>query len=367
MFDWGNWVIETVIAAFFISGFVVFYNSRLIALFGLTQHKQLNDHTASTVFIYVMVAFCLFATWANPNNSTAYLNWALYILFIPLMDDTITTPEFLVRAVGIGAFWYYTNTVRANIFYLSLVAVLIILGLMFKYHTQIHNHLFLNIEVATWIGVAFWITQTQLTLTANLMGTIMFILMNLFTSLYWSSERLANLERNRLEQQVNSDTLTKAGSFFAFKSDSAATLTAAQKDHTPLTLVMFDIDHFKQVNDTYGHAAGNAVLIQVAQMVQHAAGTRLYRTGGEEFNLIFEAPKKQVLPLMQAIHRQVRQADFVYEGQHMQVTLSMGITILNQGDLSFEDVYERADANLYLSKRSGRDCITVDGQQLATA
>jgi diguanylate cyclase (GGDEF)-like protein len=367
MFDWGNWVIETIIAAFFISGFVVFYNSRLITLWDLARHEKLNEHVASTVFIYLMVAFCLFATWANPNNSTAYLNWALYILFIPLIDDNIVAPEFLVRALGIVAFWFYTNTVRASMFYVSLVAVLLILGLMFKFHKQIHSHLLLNIELTAWIGVAFWITQTQLTLTASLMGTVMFVLMNWFTSLYWSSERLANLERNRLEQQVNSDTLTKAGSFFAFKSDSASALATAQRNNSPLTLVMFDIDHFKNVNDTYGHAAGNAVLIGVTELVQNMVDTRLYRTGGEEFNLFFETPKAQILPLMQRLHRQVKNADFVYEGQHISVTLSMGITVLNKGDLSFEDVYERADANLYLSKRSGRDCITVDGQQLALA
>lgn len=367
MFDWGNWVIETIIAAFFISGFVVFYNSRLITLWDLARMKKLNEHVASTVFIYLMVAFCLFATWANPNNSTAYLNWALYILFIPLMDDDIIPLEFLARAAGIIGFWYYTNTVRASTFYLSLVAVLVILGLMFKFHAQIHSHLLLNIEVTAWIGVAFWITQTQLTLTASLMGSVMFVLMNWFTSLYWSSERLANLERNRLEQQINSDTLTKVGSFFAFKSDSATALAQAQRNNSPLTLVMFDIDRFKKVNDTYGHAAGNAVLIGVAELVQHAVDTTLYRTGGEEFNLVFNAPKAQILPLMQQIHRQVKNADFVYEGQHISVTLSMGITVLNKGDLSFEDVYERADANLYLSKRSGRDCITVDGQQLALA
>ncbi|WP_407894303.1 GGDEF domain-containing protein [Lacticaseibacillus sp. N501-2] len=367
MFDWGNWMIETVIAAFFISGFVVFYNSRLISLFDLVRHKKLNDHVASTGFVMVMVIFCLLATWANPTNSTAYLNWALYILFVPLVDDNITPSEFLVRAAAIIGFWYYTNAVRANLFYVSLVMVVIILSLMFKFHTLIHKYLLLNIEVTAWIGIAFWITQTQLTMTASLMSTVMFILMNWFTAMYWSAERLANLERNHLEQQVNSDALTKAGSLFAFKADTQAALAQAQKSTTPLTLVMFDIDHFKTINDTYGHAAGNAVLIQVSAMVQKAVGARLYRTGGEEFNLMFEAPKHEILPLMQKIHRQVKDADFTYEGQHMHVTLSMGITGLNPSDMSFEDVYERADANLYLSKRSGRDCITMDGEQFQLA
>lgn len=371
MFDWGNWLIETVIAAFFISGFVIFYNSRLIILWHLGTKEWLNDHVATTLFVYVMVLFCLAATYWNPNNAAAYLNWALYILFIPLMDEDIAPLEFVVRVIGIIGFWFYTNSVRAGQFLLSLIAIAVILAVMYRYHDSIHKHRLLNMEVATFIGVAFWITQTQLTLIANLMGTVMFVLMNLFTNLYWSSERLATLERNRLEKQVNSDALTKAGSFFAFKEASALALADAQKNQTPLTLVMFDIDHFKAVNDTYGHAAGNAVLTGVAAQVQAAVNdnpaldARLYRTGGEEFNLIFPAARSTVLPVMQAIHRQIRTTSFNYEGQTIHVTLSMGITILNQGDLSFEDVYERADANLYLSKRNGRDCITVDGQQLA--
>lgn len=364
MFDWGNWIIETVIAVFFISGFVIFYNSRLVVLWDIVRNQRLGEHMASTLFVFVMVGFCLLATYWNPNNATAYLNWALYILFIPLVDTNITKPEFLVRAAGIVAFWFYTNSVRGEFFILSLVAVGVVLALMYCFSTMIHAHLLLNMEIAAWIGVAFWITQTQLTTIASVMGSVMFVVMNLFTNLYWSSERLAALERNRLQQQVNSDALTHAGSFFAFKAASTKALAAAQHDHTTLTLVMFDIDHFKQVNDTYGHAAGNVVLQGVAEIVQQAVPVRLYRTGGEEFNLIFTQAHADITKTMQALHQAVGDATFNYAGTPIHVTLSMGITTLNNADLSFEDVYERADANLYLSKRSGRNCITVDGQQL---
>ncbi|WP_390407473.1 GGDEF domain-containing protein [Lacticaseibacillus jixiensis] len=364
MFDWGNWIIETVIAVFFISGFVIFYNSRLVVLWDIVRNQRLGEHLASTIFIFGMVGFCLLAAYWNPNNATAYLNWALYILFVPLVDANITPPEFLVRSAGILAFWFYTNSVRGQFFVLSLVSVIVILTIMYRFGTMIHTHLLLNMEVAAWISVAFWITQTQLTTVASVMGSVMFVLMNLFTNLYWSSERLAALERNRLEQQVNSDALTHAGSFFAFKAASTKALAQAQHDHTALTLVMFDIDHFKQVNDTYGHAAGNTVLQGVAEIVQQAVSVRLYRTGGEEFNLIFTKADPNIAKTMQTLHQAVGNATFNYAGTAIHVTLSMGITTLKHADVSFEDVYERADANLYLSKRSGRNCITVDGQQL---
>ena len=366
MFDWGNWFIQAVIAAFFISGFVVFYNQRLLIPWGLRKHQRLNQHVSATIFVCVMVLFCLLAAYLNPSNVIAYYNWALYILFVPLLDEDLYRLEFGVRVVGIAGLWIALNSVHSGMFFFSLVNLVMILGLIYHFHTVIRKHLALNIEMITWIGIIFWVTQTQLTLVANVMGTLMFVLMNLFTTLYWSQERLANLERNQLQQQVNSDALTKAGSFFAFKSDSAQLFTHAKKNQTPLCLVMFDSDHFKTINDTYGHAAGNLVLAEVAKQVQAAVPTQLYRTGGEEFNLIFTQTKVPVVTLIQQVQQAIRDSVYHDADAAMQVTISVGVTELSTQDLSFEDTYERADANLYLSKRNGRDCITVDGQTLTS-
>ncbi len=131
---------------------------------------------------------------------------------------------------------------------------------------------------------------------------------------------------------------------------------------------MFDIDYFKNVNDTYGHATGNRVLSEIGKLVltelKQVAELEptFYRTGGEEFNVIFMADIAEVIPFVQTLQEHVKMAYFSYEEVTVHITLSLGLTALSDEDETFETVYERADAYLYQSKQNGRDQLTVEGQ-----
>lgn len=370
MFDWHNWIVELVIAIFFISGFVVFYNT----LDSWLTHKFINrargkqyTRIGLTCFAYVMAAFCLLAENWNPINSDAYMNWALYVLFVPVLDRDVSRLENVVRFGGILIFWTVNNNLAAPIYWVSLIALEAIMVVTNLFPHVLDRSRVLTVGLSMWIAIAFWLTQTQLMWMNIVMGVVMFAFMELFTVLYWSSERREQREREALVEQVNRDTLTGAGSFFAFKDDSMRLMVRAQEKREPLTLAMFDIDHFKRVNDKYGHAAGNFVLKQVTQLVdakmhgQMGAACGLFRTGGEEFNMIFvNATVGDVKQLGADILDLIRAQEFEYEGQQLHVTLSMGITALTDHDMSFEDVYERADGLLYQSKQAGRDYVTVD-------
>lgn len=375
MFDWGNWVIQTVIAAFFISGFVVFSNQGLAAL--ENKRKQLGfltkfrEPVVATTFIFAMAGFCELAQYWNPSNEAAYLNWALYILFMPLLRNVVRPLEYGIRCLGILVFWIVNNNVRNPLFYLSLVFIAVILGFIYRWRREINRSWLIRMEVVLWIALDFWLQQTQMTVISVAMSVVMFVLVNIFTMFYWSSERITELERHQLEQRVNRDELTRVGSFFAFKSDSLTKIGIARSEDMPLTLLMFDIDYFKAVNDTYGHMAGNHILAKTAMLIATELKQypqlqpSFYRTGGEEFNIIFMADAADTLFAAKAIQKRIRQHRFHFENQTITVTLSMGVTALTRDDMSFEDVYERADQNLYLSKQGGRDRITVEGQSIA--
>ncbi|MFD1319271.1 GGDEF domain-containing protein [Loigolactobacillus zhaoyuanensis] len=132
-----------------------------------------------------------------------------------------------------------------------------------------------------------------------------------------------------------------------------------------ISLVAIDIDHFKQINDTYGHLAGNAVLTSFAQNLntyirQVNSEWSVYRTGGEEFNVIMagsnQATAKQII---QAYRKQLRNLKIRYEDTEICVTVSVGMTKLLGNDVRAEDTIKRADQYLYQAKQAGRDAIVT--------
>ncbi len=372
MFDWNNWSVEFVVAIFFITGFSAFYNAISLWLrqrFESKHQGQAYARVGLLLFTLIMVLFCQVAEFWNPINSDAYMNWALYVLFIPLLDEAVAPLEFVIRAIGIGGFWLFNGTVTASVFWLSLFMVIIILALTGYMHRTLDRAHPLTVAIAVWFAIAFWITQTQLMLINLVMGVVMFASMNLFAAMYWSIGQKAQRERTRLIEQVNRDTLTNAGSVFAFQDDGRNLLPRIRESGEPLSLAMFDIDHFKQVNDKYGHAMGNYVLQEVTALITQIIHegcvdqSELYRTGGEEFNIIFlNADVSTITPVIADILNEVRQHAFEFEGQRVQITLSMGVTQVQAADAGFEDIYERADKYLYISKQEGRDCATLEGK-----
>ena len=363
MFEWGNWLIQTIIAAFFVSGFVVFDSQRLIPLWDLYHRRPLTESTVSLLFTLLMIAFSLMAANFNPSNQMAYYNWALYICVVPGLTKNQQPWQMRVRGlVLLGLLLRVTNDVTGLV--IAVVSIGVALTVMYRYRPQIRNSLGLNLAFIGWLGFSFWLTQARLTLVVGLMGGGMFMLMHLFTTIYWTGERLASLEHTRLRQQVEVDTLTKAGSLFAFQRDAQAAFWKGQHQHKPPTLIMFDIDHFKRVNDTYGHAAGNMVLAGVAKLAQEHCEVPLYRTGGEEFNVLFEQSLGECLPLVQELHQVVGSTVFESEDQAIQVTLSIGVTTLQPADTNFQSVYERADSGLYRAKNSGRNRIVIEGHDV---
>jgi two-component system cell cycle response regulator len=127
-----------------------------------------------------------------------------------------------------------------------------------------------------------------------------------------------------------------------------------------LSLVMFDIDHFKKVNDTFGHLAGDYVLKHLAQTVK----TRIRREdcfaryGGEEFSIVLpEIDGLNSKPFAEKIRQLVEATDFKFENTSMPLTISMGVATLDMDSTDPQALIKRADDRLYEAKSSGRNCV----------
>jgi diguanylate cyclase (GGDEF)-like protein len=166
------------------------------------------------------------------------------------------------------------------------------------------------------------------------------------------------LEANRvLAQAAVTDGLTGLKNHRAFQEALHSAVQMAERLQQPLSLIMFDIDHFKQFNDTFGHPAGDELLRQVAQVLRESA--RAYdvaaRYGGEEFALLLpNTTLEQAVQVAERLRQQIR----AIENPHAPVSASFGVATYRRGTPPATLVYE-ADAALYRAKRSGRDQVCV--------
>ncbi len=173
------------------------------------------------------------------------------------------------------------------------------------------------------------------------------------------------LRVSSLEVESVTDALTGMHNRRAFDRSWTVELARAKRFGIPLTLMVIDIDHFKSVNDTCGHAAGDRVLIRVGQLIGGCLRVSdvAARFGGEEFAVIapHTAPKMAALVaerIRAAVERDAAQALGAQEPGRS-ITVSVGVAGSDDLALRSEGLFERADAALYEAKRAGRNRVAI--------
>jgi diguanylate cyclase (GGDEF)-like protein/PAS domain S-box-containing protein len=166
-------------------------------------------------------------------------------------------------------------------------------------------------------------------------------------------------EEERLQQLVSTDVLTGLLNRRAFFNSSEAVLAYAARRGSWLAVAVLDIDHFKVLNDTYGHAAGDVVLQRFARLCR--SSLRPYdlvaRIGGEEFVvMLVDSDPAGAWRVTERLRQAVEDNHLLLEGKTLQFTVSAGLAYLQPGG-DLPDVLERADRLLYSAKQGGRNCI----------
>lgn len=178
-------------------------------------------------------------------------------------------------------------------------------------------------------------------------------------------------EENKLEviKQINymysrtkylslTDELTNLPNRRSFDNDFNKEFLRAKRYKNNLTLVMFDIDFFKKVNDTYGHQCGDYILQNVANAALQTfrQTDTVYRTGGEEFSVILtETDINQAKIPLERFRKTIETLDLSYNGQEIHVTVSIGACQFDDFDITREQLVEKTDTALYEAKNSGRN------------
>ncbi|MBO7500248.1 MAG: sensor domain-containing diguanylate cyclase [Fibrobacterales bacterium] len=167
-----------------------------------------------------------------------------------------------------------------------------------------------------------------------------------------------------LERLATVDGLTGIPNHRQFQTLLDKEISRHRRSGEKLSLLLLDIDHFKNFNDSYGHQLGDEVLRTVAQALQKTirAGDHAARYGGEEFVVILERTGAAEAPaLAERVRQAVADARVSYEGGDLQVTVSVGVAVYPDDADSKSALIHKADLALYASKHAGRDRVTLFG------
>ncbi len=173
------------------------------------------------------------------------------------------------------------------------------------------------------------------------------------------SERLAY---DKLHREANTDGLTKCFNKMYFNNVCGLEVKKSKVTGDPLTLLVFDLDHFKSLNDNFGHDAGDYVLREVAQVIR-LHGIRdidtFARYGGEEFVILLPKTNlKQGFEIAERIRKMIENHEFRYDNKKLPVFASIGVADYRQGVEDGTDLFKRADSAVYISKKNGRNQVS---------
>jgi len=180
------------------------------------------------------------------------------------------------------------------------------------------------------------------------------------------NDQLENILMNEsLQNSVNelhtlsiTDSLTNIYNRRYFFDVAQNNITLSKRNKTPLTLLMIDIDYFKNVNDTYGHQAGDIVLISLTKKLKNSIRESdiLARVGGEEFAiLLYNTSHSDAKNIAEKLRQNVEDMHITYEDVVIPISVSIGIGKLDKDNTSIEALYKEADNNLYKAKENGRN------------
>lgn len=373
---WSMWQVPPfVTSVFFILGVFTLYQVTFswISTWIHSRGVSIDDDTLNTWYgvIYILIfVFSIQQSVVGQSDSWAFMNFQLigvvfvayflnihipYYSFFPI----VLVYMIFNHSLGYWQSWGHAITLMTFFWVLNIIRV--------KYRNR--KYALLNyMLVGSFFGGILWlwmVLKFDLSWTTFWQEWIYLVIFEALLYMYITMLSQDSAIKIRLAELASHDTLTKTENFTAYTDDIRNLFAKSRSENQPLSMMMFDIDHFKHVNDTYGHLAGDRVLQHTAMIVQtvldeNDTSIRFYRTGGEEFNILFPGYEvDDTQTVVEQIFSAINHMEVYSDTDQIGISVSVGVSEVNGDDRSTIDFYNRVDRNLYHSKRNGRMQITV--------
>jgi len=324
----------------------LFFRERSDLLAGLLLYR------GAFVLVSIFVITALWKTKRVGVYDRIILGWlALAVLFLLLFN--FTRPPNFVNTI-------FDVIITFAIYIFSPLRILysILLAVAFSTGTLYIDHVYrAGVEAASLNTV----------ITAQLIAHALGFVAALQIQSYRRKSFRAYLQEKDAKEQVaylaNIDPLTKSLTRRQFFSMAESEFLRSLRYHRQLSMLVLDADRFKNINDTYGHYAGDLVLRSLSLVVleQKRAPDTLGRLGGEEFGLLLpETNLNQAKIVAERIQKTWEQMSSTVDGHVIRSTVSIGVAEAGPADKSFEDVLRRADRMMYKAKESGRNRVVAE-------
>lgn len=262
------------------------------------------------------------------------------------VDSFLTGATLLVLGLGCGLISQLKLKIWSKWLLMQLLGVVLVT-------TLIYVPMGLTVPLGTyalcWIGV--------------LLGNIIANMSTLYL-------RKSNMLFQQYKEDSTKDPLTGLNNVRYFFHMLRRFASSAEQSNTRLAMLLVDIDHFKDINDSYGHPAGDYVLKEIGKLLSQSCRSYdvVSRNGGEEFSILLPGcSPERALEIAERVRAGVEKREFIVEsGQHVQLTVSIGASIFEGTSMSVEKLIRITDQALYRAKRNGRNQICLlrlDGER----
>ncbi|WP_155285975.1 GGDEF domain-containing protein [Lacticaseibacillus zhaodongensis] len=342
-------------------------------------HKHALGLQLTICFAFEAYLFIESVTNVRLGPNAFGLHWSfLNLLIMAYFVFSIVLQSKWEFLIGMGATILYvlsrSNQITAGVV-LGIVVIVLLQYLLTRYGAFLLHHP-IPASLALMIFAAASITAIYLLDPVPPHGWFWlrqiagFLILAIAAGLYAKALSRRNDDMNKYHSEALTDSLTGIKNMGSFNSDLMHLYAQFEQTGARYRLFELDLDHFKQINDTYGHPVGNVVLKQVAATLQQIAleqgcDTKVYRMGGEEFGIILQtaaADPHRAHTIGKEINQRIGALEFTSPKGNFHTTVSLGVEVVLPEDNNYLDIYSKADHYLYQSKHSGRNAITYDGK-----
>lgn len=273
--------------------------------------------------------------------------------FKPLIDNAafrpfvlkLMTAMLILSGISLLVAWYPSSHIVFTVFFLGIAQMWIVF-------TETATRSFFSLALLSTLTAILiaWLNLSDKAMVYQF--TIYLLAANTYFGLWVPHILIDNQKLRRLAEQ---DMLTEVQSRGFFIRNAKDEIIRAHRYNQPISLLLFDVDHFKKINDTHGHIVGDKILMQVAGLVDETirASDLVGRFGGDEFMVLLPGDNQvQAIQLAERLRQAVACCQFD-ELDHA-ITCSFGVTQIEQSD-SFSTAFEKADNRLLEAKRAGRN------------